>query len=58
MMILVNIIILIDYASYPWFPIPPLFFLTIPKQQYEKNQQEQITKKFSKWKQAHVGMEP
>ena len=37
-----------------------LFFLTIPKQQYKNDkekQQEQATKKFSEWKQAHVGME-
>ena len=28
------------------------------KQQYKKEQQEQVTKKFSKWKQAHVRWNP
>ena len=58
--IYVNIIILID--THLHFSLPShLFSLTIPKQQYkklQKKQQEQVTKKFSEWKQAHLGMEP
>ena len=41
-----------DHASSPCLP---LFSLTTS---IKKKQQEQVTKKFSKWKQAHVGMEP
>ena len=47
------------------FPLasPPTSLFTIPKQQYTKKtrikeQQEQVTIKFSEWKQVHVGMEP
>ena len=35
----------------------PLFSLTASKKQ-RKKQQEQVTKKFSEWKQAHVRIEP
>ena len=51
-----------NHASSPWPPLPPLLILSyIPKQQYknkQRKQQEQVTRKFSEWKQAHVGMEP
>ena len=38
-----------DHASSPWPPLPPLFFLTVPKESQ---------KKFSELKQVHVAMEP
>ena len=36
---------------------PPLFSLTISKNNSKKKKHKQVTKKFSKGKQAHVGME-
>ena len=45
-----------DHASSLRSPLRPLFSLTIPR--HKKKQQEQVTKKFSERKQAHIGMEP
>ena len=52
----------IDHASSPWPPLLPRLSFTIPKQQYKTHTQKKKTagtshKKFSEWKQAHVGME-
>ena len=41
----------------PSFPTSLLSNFLKKKQQQNKKQQEQVTKKFSEWKQAHVGME-
>ena len=47
-----------NHASSLRLPYPPLFSLTISKNQLKQKQQEQVTKTFSRWKQVHVGMEP
>ena len=47
----------IDHASSPRPPLPPFFFLTIPKQHYKKATYTS-QKNFSEWKQTHVGCNP